>query len=173
MTAIESLIKESAKTFKAGKYISFTSGRQTFHMDILKARGVVRMLEVSPIEDQPPYIRGSVNLRGFVMPLMDLKVKLGEAFQEYTNRSSILIVDGGDKYNESALALAVDSVLDIVELGDEDLDNSGKSIWNSKGGYITGKARVRGQDITLLDCDSLIGQSEKTLMARLNELFNQ
>src|SRR5512138_69685 len=96
------------KTMTGSRYINFSIGNESYCMEILKVRELMGMTDITPLPQTPAFIRGVINLRGQIIPIVDLRLKFGLQFRDYTKRTSIIVceVDCGEKV---LMGLVVDS----------------------------------------------------------------
>ena len=107
------------KLLNGARFLSFTVDSENYCMDILKVKELMGMTAITPLPRTPQFIRGVINLRGQIIPIIDLRLKFGLAFHEYTKRTCIIVVEV-DYENETILmGLVVDAIQDVVSIPDE------------------------------------------------------
>ena len=140
----------------AGKYLTFTLGKESYGLQILKVREIIRIIDITKVPRMPDYLRGVINLRGKVVPVADLRLKFGLRDAETQERTCIVVVELSAA-SKSLMGLVVDAVEEVVNLPAADIEPTpdfGVAIDTS---YILGIAKVRGTVKTLLDIDRVIG----------------
>jgi len=142
----------------AGKYLTFTLHDESYGIDVLKVREIIRLTTITAVPQMPAHIRGVINLRGKIIPVMDLRVRFEFASASNTEQTCIIVVqvklpDG----KATAMGLVVDGVEEVINLADSDIEetpNFGGQICTD---YIIGIAKVKGQVKALLDIDGVVG----------------
>ena len=153
---MSSVTKIAAHT--AGKYLTFTLHDESYGIDVLKVREIIRLTTITAVPQMPAHIRGVINLRGKIIPVMDLRVRFEFASASNTEQTCIIVVqvklpDG----KATAMGLVVDGVEEVINLADSDIEetpNFGGQICTD---YIIGIAKVKGQVKALLDIDGVVG----------------
>ena len=151
----------SAKSMlgREGKYLFFTLDNQEYGIEIFSVKEVIRMMPVRSIPQTPPFLRGVINLRDKVIPIMDLRIKFGHQEAEYGERSCIIILEipGEDKLFH--IGIAVDSVSEVVTIKAQDTEET-KSFFGSEIGYILAMAKINNSAKILLNAARLFTSSE-------------
>lgn len=149
----------------AGKYLTFKLQTEAYGIDVLRVREIIRLTAITAVPQMPPHIRGVINLRGKIIPVMDLRVRFAFA-AESTEQTCIVVVQVKMPDGKSAhMGLIVDGVEEVINLADSDIEttpNFGGAISTE---YITGIAKVKGVVKSLLNIDAVItGTSRSGLM---------
>ncbi|NIA06180.1 MAG: chemotaxis protein CheW [Actinobacteria bacterium] len=135
-----------------GKYLSFSLAGQEYAVQALKVREIIGMQDITTVPCTPDYVKGVINLRGRVIPVLDLRLKMGLPEHEHT-RSTAIIITGTEDTETGVLVDAVSDVLEVSGSDVEDPPSFGKGIDNS---YILGLAKTDGQVTILLELDGMI-----------------
>jgi purine-binding chemotaxis protein CheW len=139
----------------AGKYLTFALGREEYGLPVLKVREIIKMMDITAVPQVPAAIRGVMNLRGKVIPVIDLRIRFGLASQADTDRSSIIVVDllvGGDHV---LMGVVVDAVRDVLNITDAEIQEPPQFGTEVSTDFMTGLAKVKGTVKILLDLDVL------------------
>jgi purine-binding chemotaxis protein CheW len=139
----------------AGKYLTFALGREEYGLPVLKVREIIKMMDITAVPQVPAAIRGVMNLRGKVIPVIDLRIRFGLASQADTDRSSIIVVDllvGGDRV---LMGVVVDAVRDVLNITDAEIQEPPQFGTEVSTDFMTGLAKVKGTVKILLDLDVL------------------
>jgi purine-binding chemotaxis protein CheW len=126
------------KVLNGARFLSFTLDSENYCLDILKVKELMGMTSITPLPRTPHFIRGVINLRGQIIPIIDLRLKFGLPAQEYTKRTCIIVVEIAYGGENILMGLVVDSIQDVVSIPDEKM---------SKIPYINAKIRseyIRG-----------------------------
>ena len=142
------------------QYLTFTLENENFAIDVFKVREILEYTSCTKVPNMPPYVRGVINLRGSIVPVLDLKMKFGLAPTEFTINTCIIIVEimmGGEPTQMGALADSVREVLEIEPSEIEDPPKLGTGINNK---LIHGMCKKEDQIIILLDVNCLFSTDE-------------
>ncbi len=144
------------KSNNATQFIVVKFDREQYGINIQHVQNIVRMMRITRVPNAPDDIKGVVNLRGEIVPVMSVRKKFGLDNDEYTNSTRIIIV----KVEGSAIGFVVDEVLEVIEIEETHIEKivSDSSDDNSKYVYAVGK--VDDELVTLLNIEALIGVDE-------------
>jgi len=109
----------------SGKYLTFALEKEYYGFPIEQIKEIIGMMAINPIPDAPPFMKGVINLRGQIIPVIDLRIKLGKAERPYTDRNCIIILDileGGGPNQARYLGVIVDTVADVAAFPAEAID---------------------------------------------------
>jgi len=153
--------KEPSQTSLAGKYLTFSLANEAFGIPVLKVREIITMLHITMVPQMPPYVKGVINLRGKVIPVIDLRTKLRLPEAEITENSCIIVVQlampGGELKHAG---LIVDAVEEVANVAIEDIEPSPDFGGAVHVDYILGMAKIKGAVNSLLDIDKVIAAEE-------------
>lgn len=153
--AEELMINEEEDTQK-GKILTFTLGSEAYGLDIRYVTEIIGVQEITEVPDLPEYIRGIINLRGKIIPVMDVRLRFKKPFREYNDRTCIVVVD----IKDVSVGLIVDTVSEVISIQDQDIvppPELSKGISNK---YIKGIGKVGSEVKLLLDCSKLLNYDE-------------
>jgi purine-binding chemotaxis protein CheW len=155
---IESKVKAgNAPQLAAGKYLSFFLSKEEYGIEILKVREIIGMVDVTPLPRTPEFIKGVINLRGKIIPVMDLRLKFGMAPAEYTNETCIVVVDvARDGEAPVQVGCIVDTVSEVLTVESEQFEVAPRCA-NAGGEYIAGLGKLKDRVLILLEIDKVIG----------------
>jgi purine-binding chemotaxis protein CheW len=138
----------------AGKYLTFGIQRESYGIDVLQVREIIRMTNITPVPQMPDYVLGVINLRGKIIPVMDLRLRFG--FTEIQNTEHTCIVVAHVKLFDgktSQMGLVVDNVEEVVSVAPSDIEETPDFGTGVSSGCIIGMAKIKGIVKTLLDID--------------------
>jgi purine-binding chemotaxis protein CheW len=147
----------------AGKYLTFILDGGAYGIPILKVREIIRLLEITPIPRMPEYVRGVINLRGKIVPVIDLRMKFGLPNTSTTNRTCIIVTHVTIASATKQMGLIVDALEEVYQINAEDLEPApdfGKGV---SSGHIQNMAKVKGQLKALLNLDEIV-QNDHALL---------
>jgi purine-binding chemotaxis protein CheW len=162
MASNSSAANPSTTTSFVGKYLTFLLGRESYGVSVLKVREIIRLCPVTPVPQMPDFVKGVVNLRGKIVPLVDLRLKFGLPLVAEHERSCIVVVEVqpsvGGKLNLGILVDGVEEVANLTSAELEPTPDFGSSLSTE---CILGMAKIKGVVKTLLDIDRVV--TAKTL----------
>ena len=145
---------------RADKYLTFCLGREEFGVRILKIREIMHLQEITAVPQTPPYIKGVINLRGKVIPVVDLRLKFGLPEIEYTARTCIVVVDLPAASGGVLTGLIVDGVCEVLNIAAGDIENTPDFGQGAAASYLLGMAKIKGKVKILLDIDEVVSGGE-------------
>lgn len=156
----------SQRGFTAGKYLSFQLSKEEYGIAILRVREIIGMVDVTPLPRTPDFVRGVINLRGRIIPVIDLRRKFGMQPTEVTNETCVIVVDVG-KDSDSALRVGciVDTVSEVLTIGSDHFEATPRCA-NAAGDYIAGLAKLKDRVLILLDIDRVIGDIDPAALGQ-------
>lgn len=157
-----------AKTTTANKYLTVTLENESYGMAVLKVREIIRLQKITPVPQMPPYVKGVINLRGRVIPIVDLRLKFGLK-AEIAERTCIVVVQVSVTSGQPVqMGLIVDSVEEVVTLSAEEIEPTPEFGTRIDTSYLLGMAKIKGQVKTLLDIDRVVAQEAIERMAKVS-----
>jgi purine-binding chemotaxis protein CheW len=150
-----------------GKYLTFPLGNEEYGIGILKVREIIGLLEITAVPHTPSYIKGVINLRGRVIPVLDLRIKFGMPSKEYDERTCIIVAEVQGQVGTVQIGMLVDSVSEVLNISEEEIEPPPAFGDGTDTGNIMGMAKIKNKVKILLDIDRVIG---KTTLQKLDEL---
>jgi purine-binding chemotaxis protein CheW len=141
---------------RAGKYLTFQLANEEFGIRVLKVREIMGLQEITAVPQTPAHVKGVINLRGKVVPVIDLRLKFGVASAEYTQRTCIIVTQVQGENGSVLMGIIVDGVSEVLNLTAaeiEDTPDFGEAV---TGQYLLGMAKVKGKVKILLDIDRVL-----------------
>jgi purine-binding chemotaxis protein CheW len=141
---------------QAGKYLTVVLDNEAYGIAVLKVREIIRLQKITPVPQMPAFVKGVINLRGRVIPIIDLRAKFGLK-AEFTERTCIVV--GQVKLPTEQvvqMGLIVDSVEEVVNLTSEEIEPTPDFGTKVDTTYLLGMAKIKGQVKTLLDIDRVV-----------------
>ncbi|MCR6654565.1 MAG: chemotaxis protein CheW [Opitutus sp.] len=156
----------STQATLAGKYLTVVLDNEAYGIAVLKVREIIRMQKITPVPQMPGYVKGVINLRGRVIPVVDLRVKFGLK-AEFAERTCIVVVQVKLPTEQIVqMGLIVDSVEEVVSLNGEEIEATPEFGAKVDTTYLLGMAKVKGQVKTLLDIDRVVAPEAVQEMVR-------
>ena len=150
----------------AGKYLTVALDNEAYGIAVLKVREIMRMQKITPVPQMPAFVKGVINLRGRVIPIVDLRVKFGLK-AEFADRTCIVVVQVKLPTQQNVqMGLIVDSVEEVTNLTGEDIVPTPDFGTKVNTEYLLGMAKVKGQVKTLLDIDKVVAPEQVEAMVK-------
>ena len=141
---------------RGGKYLVFHLGREEFGIRVLKVREIMGIQDITAVPQTPAHIKGVINLRGKVIPVVDLRLRFGMAAEEYTPRTCIIVVQVQGEGAPILMGIVVDGVAEVLNLAAADIENTPDFGDGAATPYLLGMAKVKGKVKILLEIDQVL-----------------
>lgn len=159
--ATEALPAQTHKS-RSGKFLTFKLGEETYAVEVLKIKEIIRMQRVTPVPHLPAYMQGIINLRGKVIPVIDLRIKFGLESVEVTERTCVVVVQiilSGDN-RPTPVGMIVDAVEEVMNINEEQVEDNPDLGSTLENRFIDGLAKFDDIIVTLLNIDRLIREDD-------------
>jgi len=141
---------------RAGKYLTFILAEEEYGLEILRVREIIGTMEITAVPRTPRYVKGVINLRGEVIPVVDLRLKVGMPEAEQTGQTCIIVVD----VDGVEMGIIVDNVSEVLDIADEDIDDAPSFAGQVNTDFILGMSKADEKVKILLDISKLLSQSD-------------
>ena len=149
-----------AMTDREGKYLTFILADEEYGIGILKIKEIIGMMPVTTVPQTPDFVKGVINLRGKVIPVMDLRLRFGMDAIDYTERTCIIVVEIEGSTGTIQIGIVVDSVSEVLNIKGEDIEDTPTFGTKLNTDYILGMAKMEGGVKILLDIDRVLSEGE-------------
>jgi len=158
--------KEMAKL--AGKYLTFKLGAEEYGFQILKVQEIIGMMNVTHVPNTPKFIRGVINLRGKVIPVVDLRIKFGMEKKEDTERTCIIVVQ---VEGQAAVTMGtlVDEVSEVRDITNKEIENTPSFGTSVNTEFILGLGKLEKKVVMLLDIDKVLASSDVAVLKQFTK----
>ena len=155
-------VNQEVKTIteREGKYLTFSLAGEEYGIGILKVREIIGMMPITAVPRTPGFVKGVINLRGKVIPVVDLRLKFGMEEMAYTERTCIIVVEMGSGSGAIQMGIVVDSVSEVLNIKSGDMEDAPSFGSKVEMDYILGMAKMNGGVKILLDIDKVLGNEE-------------
>jgi purine-binding chemotaxis protein CheW len=152
----------------AGKYLTVVLENEAYGIGVLKVREIIRMQKITPVPQMPAFVKGVINLRGRVIPIVDMRVKFGLK-AEFAERTCIVVVQVKLPSEQTVqMGLIVDSVEEVVTLNANEIEPTPDFGAKINTEYLLGMAKVKGAVKTLLDIDRVVAPETVQAIAQVS-----
>ena len=149
---------------RAGKYLVFHLDSEEFGIQVLKVREIMGIQDITAVPQTPAYVRGVINLRGKVIPVVDLRLKFGLQEAEYTQRTCVIVVQVAREVGAVMMGIVVDGVAEVLNLAAADIEDTPNFGSGGDMGYLLGMAKIKGKVKILLDIDEVLASEDLTAL---------
>jgi len=153
----------------AGKYLTFSLQEELYGVEILKVQEIIGMLPITRVPRSPVYLKGVINLRGKVIPVVDLRLKLDMQEQEYNEKTCIIVVNIDVKGQPVMVGVVVDSVREVYDFNAEQIESAPRFGVDIDTTAILGMGKIDEHVVTLLDINRAIAEAELEKIARTGD----
>lgn len=161
--------KTSGIMAKAGKYLTFNLGREVYGIEILKVQEIIGMMPVTRVPKTPDFVRGVVNLRGKVIPVIDLRLKFVLQSLDDTDRTCIIVVQIVQKGTSVIMGLIVDEVSEVLNILASQLEDAPSFGFQVNTDFILGMGKVGHKVVMLLNVDRVLSADESLAITNLEK----
>ena len=156
--AMDQIIQEN--TTKTGKYLTFMLAQETYGIGILKVKEIIGMMPITSVPRTPVFVKGVINLRGKVIPIIDLRLKFLMDAIAYSERTCIIVVEIDAGSGTVFIGIVVDAVSEVLNIKEEEIEKSPSFGTRLNTDYILGMAKMEGKVKILLDIDKVLSAKE-------------
>ena len=152
-----------AEATREGKYLTFSLAGEEYGIGIIKVREIIGMMPVTPVPQTPDFVKGVINLRGKVIPVIDLRLRFGLDATAYTERTCIIVVEIHGETGAVPVGIVVDAVSEVLNIKGTDIEETPTFGAELDTDYILGMAKMNGGVKILLDIDKVLGSFQFTI----------
>jgi len=160
MAMDEMELLEELEDAQRGRYLTFNVGEDVFGIEIRCVTEIVGLQPITKLPEAPEHIKGVINLRGRIIPVVDVRLKFKKEPLEYNDRTCVIVVEP----NTLVAGLIVDEVADVISISDEDIVPPPEYSASVQNSYIKGIGKADGAIKLLLDCEKLFRPDEEDVL---------
>ena len=149
-----------------GKYLTFVLCGEEYGIEILKVREIIGIMNITPVPQTPNYVKGVINLRGKVIPVVDLRLKFGLQEAKHTKETCIIVVEVKNKLT----GVLVDTVSEVIDVRGDDLEPAPHLGYGINTEIFLGMAKIKNKVKILLDIDKVLGTEEIHMIESLSDV---
>ena len=166
MTELVETMDQAVKAMadREGKYLTFTLAEEEYGISILKVKEIIGMMPITTVPQTPEFVKGVINLRGKVIPVLDLRTRFGMESIDYTERTCIIVVEIEGESNTIMIGIVVDAVSEVLNVKGEDIEDTPTFGAKMDTEYILGMAKMEGGVKILLDIDRVLSGEEVAVL---------
>lgn len=149
---------------KEGKYLTFTLAEEEYGIGILKIKEIIGMMSITTVPQTPKFVKGVINLRGKVIPVIDLRLRFGMESMDYTERTCIIVVEIDGTTGTVQIGIVVDAVSEVLNITGKDIEDTPTFGTKLNTDYILGMAKMEEGIKILLDINRVLKAEEVELL---------
>ena len=149
---------------RAGKYLTFELKGEIYGLEILKVQEIMGLMNVTHVPRTPDFIRGVINLRGRVIPVIDLRLKFGMESMEDTERTCIIVVQFRSVSAAMTMGIIVDAVREVINIESEQIEDTPSFGADTNTDFILGVGKVNQKVVMLLDVDKVLSTGDTAML---------
>ena len=157
--------EQKVETTDLLQLVSFKVGSEEFGIDILKVQEINRMLHITKVPNSPDFVEGVVNLRGRIIPVIDLRKRLSIKEKSHDHKTRIVVVD----IQGNIIGFIVDEVNEVLRISKEIIENPPELVSKVNSDFITAVAKLEDRIIILLDLNHLLKKNEQEILEEITE----
>ena len=138
------------------KLLTFSLGGEGYGISILKVKEIIGMLSITQVPRTPEFIKGVINLRGKIIPIMDLRIKFGMDEKAYNERTCIIVIEVNIQGSERLLGVVVDTVSEVINISAEEIEPAPEYGSKAEHNLISGMGKVKDRVVIILDIEEVV-----------------
>jgi purine-binding chemotaxis protein CheW len=168
MSEITETMDQAVKVMadREGKFLTFSMADEEYGIGILKIKEIIGMMPVTTVPQTPEFVKGVINLRSKVIPVIDLRLRFGMEAIDYTERTCIIVVEIESTAGTVQIGVVVDAVSEVLNFNAEDVEETPTFGAKLNTDYILGMAKMEGGVKILLDIDKVLSSDELALLKK-------
>ncbi len=168
MAEVEETMDQATKamTDREGKYLTFVLDEEEYGIGILKIKEIIGMMPITTVPQTPEFVKGVINLRGKVIPIVDLRARFGMDTIDYTERTCIIVVEIEGPAEMLMIGIVVDAVSEVLNIKGDDIEDTPTFGTKLDTDFILGMAKMEGRVKILLDIDRVLTGDEIAVLEK-------
>ena len=144
-----------------GKYLTFSLKNEIYGIPISSVKEINAMMNITEVPNTPKYVKGVINLRGKIISIMDLRLRLGMPEQDYSERTCIVVVETMTATNiKKKIGVVVDNVAEVIDIKSSEVEDFEEDLKDDLEAFINGIAKIKDKIIIILDIISVVSKVE-------------
>lgn len=155
--------EESAEDMQTDRYLTYCIGDVMFGIEMQYITEIIGMQKTTELPDMPDYMKGIINLRGKIIPVLDVRVLFGQALREFDDRTCVIVIDIAG----AAIGLIVDRVSEVVSILSGDVSEVPKANKRQNSRFVKNIGKTENGVVLIVDCEKLLDDQEIELLSEL------
>ena len=162
---MEAVAEKKATSIHEGKYLTFVLGSEEYGIEIIKVREIIGIMDITTVPQTPDYMKGVINLRGKVIPIIDLRLKFSMQEEEHTQETCVIVVE----VNNTQIGIVVDSVSEVQDINGSEIEEPPDLGQGIDTNFIIGMGKVKEKIIILLDIEKVLTTEDLDMAKEIAE----
>ena len=162
---MEAVAEKKATSIHEGKYLTFVLGSEEYGIEIIKVREIIGIMDITTVPQTPDYMKGVINLRGKVIPIIDLRLKFSMQEEEHTQETCVIVVE----VNNTQIGIVVDSVSEVQDINGSEIEEPPDLGQGIDTNFIIGMGKVKEKIIILLDIEKVLTSEDMDMAKEIAE----
>jgi purine-binding chemotaxis protein CheW len=155
-TVLEQTTSMEEEDTQKGRFLTFALGKEEYGIEIIYVTEIIGIQAITEVPELPDYVKGIINLRGKIIPVMDVRLRFKKEQREYNDRTCIIVID----IKDIAIGLIVDTVSEVISIEDENIVPPPSLKTGFQNKYVKGIGKVGNDVKLLLDCERILNEDE-------------
>ncbi len=160
---------ELVVTADSAQYLTFMLGTEVFAINILNIKEIIEYGQLTEVPRMPGFIRGVINLRGAVVPVIDLSARFGKHGSEVTRKTCVVILEVVYEDEQHVVGVMVDAVNAVLDIGTDQIEPAPTFGANIRSEFIQGMGKVEGRFVIILDVNYVLSMDEMATLASVSQ----
>ncbi len=160
---MEAVAEKKGASRDDGQFLTFVLSEEEYGVEILKVREIMGIMEITPVPQTPDYMKGVINLRGSVIPIVDLRLKFAMPEVEHTKETCIIVAEVG----ATQVGVIVDSVSEVMDIKGEDIEEAPNFGQEIDTNFIMGLGKTKKKIVILLDIEKVLTTDELKMVEQI------
>jgi purine-binding chemotaxis protein CheW len=162
-------INDEQTVLRAGKYLTFQLEEEEFGIDIMLVKTIIGLMDITKVPKMPDYVRGVINLRGMIIPVVDLRLKFGMDTVENTRETTIIVVEVNFENRQDQIGVLVDRVREVLDITEGDIEDAPTLGASMDTNFIIGMAKTKKRVISLLSIEKVLSMQDIVKLSKLSQ----
>ncbi|MGR3175555.1 MAG: chemotaxis protein CheW [Candidatus Scalindua sp.] len=162
---MEAVAEKKETSIHEGKYLTFVLGSEEYGIEIIKVSEIIGIMDITNVPQTPDYMKGVINLRGKVIPVIDLRLKFSMVEEKYTQETCVIVVD----VNNTQIGIIVDSVSEVQDINGSEIEETPDLGQGIDTNFILGMGKVKEKIIILLDIEKVLSAGDLDMVKEISE----
>jgi purine-binding chemotaxis protein CheW len=154
-TLVKSVVVDDEDTL-TNRFLTFFIDKETYGIEIRFVMQIIGIQAITEMPEMPEYVKGIINLRGKIIPVMDVRLRFSKVAKEYDDRTCVIVID----FNSISFGLIVDGIAEVCMIPEEDISDTPNLKASESRGFVKNIGKSNNNVILLLDCETLLSTDE-------------
>lgn len=149
-------LTDNVEDTQKGRFLSFIIGKETYGIEIKYVTEIIGIQAITEMPEMPDYVKGIINLRGVIIPLMDVRLRFSKQPRDYDDRTCVIVID----FNGVSIGLIVDSVSEVITIAEDDIAPLPGLSTGLGNRYVKNIGKIGSDVVLIIDCEKFLSDDE-------------